>query len=134
MVRLFASGGLSPRVASQLMGAGAEMERAGNGWQIGSASGRELMVLDADAMDQPANDARLVLELASGLLLGHLEKVLGGWKLVHSSKQSSVRFRFVGQSGREILVYAHLFTPEPAPGSPVVAIQFRLDSATGPGD
>lgn len=129
-VRLFAAGTLSVDAAKRLMGNESEADRQGAYWQIRSDRCSSEIVLRAESQNESANEAELRLNLESGLLLSDLEKNLGSWQLVFSSKTSSVSFRVASKTDEPTLVFVHLFTPKPTPDSPVLSIKLRRADET----
>lgn len=129
-VRLFSTGSLSVDAAKQLMGNGSVADRHGAYWQIHSDRCSSEIVLHAESQNESASEAELRLNLESGLLLSDLEKNLGSWQLVFSSKTSSVSFRVASKNGEPTLVFVHLYTPKPTPDSPVLSIKLRREEET----
>lgn len=129
-VRLFAAGSLSADAAKQLMGNGSTADRQGAYWHIHADRCSSEIVLRAESQNQWASEAELRLNPEAGLLLSDLEKKLGSWQLVFSSKTSSVSFRAAGNTGETILVFVHLFTSKPAPDSPVLSVKLRREETT----
>lgn len=78
---------------------------------------------NTDGPNLPAEELRLHVELSEGLLLAPLAAALGPYRKVFESKTSSVVFSFKDSGLTE--VYANLFTPKVAPGSPVLGLTIR---------
>lgn len=129
-VRLFAAGTLSVDTAKQLIGNESLADRHGAYWQIHSDRCSSEIVLRAESQNESANEAELHLNLESGLLLSDLERNLGSWQWVFSSKTSSVSFRVASKTGAPTLVFAPLFTTKPALDSPVLSMKLRRDEET----
>lgn len=118
-------GRLSVDLAEGLFGGNCKNRREGDYWVMDCNDPAVGLVLRGKETSDVSDEAELRFDLNAGLVLRDLERFLGPWKPVFSSKTSSVSFPAAGKAGRPSVIFAHLSTANPTPTSPVLSVRFR---------
>lgn len=119
------AGQLSVDSAAALFKGKCENRREGDYWVMDCREPMVVLVLRGQETNAVVDEAELRFGLEANLVLRDLESFLGPWKLVFSSKTSSVSFQAAGGAGPPAVIFAHLFTARPSPTSPVLSVRFR---------